>query len=117
MSSQMNLDSIKSFSQLPSNSPEEDDQDQQASLDMPTERMDGSPEHWPEQYDMAVFLLTHFNVHYMSWIKNSAHLSEYMERFSCIYDRVIQMPEFEANSQMDSQLKDWLIDRAITRCL
>ena len=113
------LESLKSFSQLPSNSPEED-HDQSPDLSDIQQQfipcMDKKA-YWAERYDMAVFLLTNFNIHYMSWIKNEDHLPNYMERFSYLYNQVLMLPEFDHNDKLDNELKDWLIDQAISNCL
>lgn len=98
---------------LPSNSPDENEQEQ---LKSTLSELDiGMQDEWPARYEMAVFLLTQFNVHYMSWIKNTDHLGDYMERFSCLFDRVTQLPEF--SGQVDEQLKHWLIEQSTTDCL
>ncbi len=51
-----------------------------------------------KQFAFPVFLAQQFNVYYLSWLKNSNHLSQYFERFSLFFKKLHKLPEFWEHS-------------------
>lgn len=67
-----------------------------------------------EYFQLPIFLLGQFNVHYLSWIKNSAHLPQYWQRFSPFFESLYQLPEFDGlPSDTLSEPAKWVICQAI----
>lgn len=83
-------------------------------------------EEWTKRYEMSLFLLTQFNVHYLSWIKYPEHLADFINRFVCLVERVFHLPEFEspkafqveASTTKDDkgQLQEWLYEQSKRMC-
>lgn len=82
---------------------------------------------WLKRYEMPLFLLTQFNVHYLSWIKYPEHLADFINRFVCLFERIFHLPEFKSsNSTQDDssttadpknqQLQEWLYEQSTEMC-
>ncbi len=78
---------------------------------------EASTQQWAERFQMPLFLLTQFNVHYLSWIKYPDHLLVYMKRLSHLFERVLQLPEFANVKPAElPQIQSWLVEQATLDC-
>ena len=90
-------------------------------------------QHWAERFEMPLFLLTQFNVHYLSWIKYPEHLVAYLDRLNRLSELVAQLPEFSCSSssgkkkkmepadggakqQQMKSIHDWLVTQSTLGC-
>lgn len=90
-------------------------------------------QHWAERFEMPLFLLTQFNVHYLSWIKYPEHLVAYLDRLNRLSELVAQLPEFSCSSPSEKKKKmepadggaeqqqikpihDWLVTQSTLGC-
>lgn len=76
-----------------------------------------------DQFAAELFFMSQFNVHYLSWIKNPDYFYSFFDRFTCLYDNLLDLCKLHQNIKNFELFHQWFLAKAIretfnySRCL
>lgn len=68
-----------------------------------------------QHYSSEIFIMSQFNAHYLSWIKNNEYFDAFFERLSCLSDSVLTLSHCQLLYRIEDchEFKYWFMRKSI----